>query len=157
MWCVSDSTLTVNEGCSVLIKSPIWATLLSNVMLSNMLPLQDPCEVWRGWGVVGRSMSCIGVRGPSAVLLWEGVLALILCCCCWTVAPEGPNDGSSGPLGWLLSDKGPFHHSLEFTETVERHRQGFTTRYKIYRWDVQCHVSVCGSLSCLFLSPLKAS
>ncbi|XP_062338098.1 BMP/retinoic acid-inducible neural-specific protein 3-like isoform X1 [Osmerus eperlanus] len=78
-------------------------------------------------------MSCIGVRGPSAVLLWEGVLALILCCCCWTVASEGPNDGSSGPLGWLLSDKGPFHHSLEFTETVERHRQGFTTRYKIYR------------------------
>uniref|UniRef100_A0A3Q3XH59 MACPF domain-containing protein n=1 Tax=Mola mola TaxID=94237 RepID=A0A3Q3XH59_MOLML len=45
-------------------------------------------------------------------------------------------DSISGRLsasGWLLSDKGPFHQSLEFTEAAERYQQGFRTRYKIYR------------------------
>uniref|UniRef100_A0A8C6TDF2 Bone morphogenetic protein/retinoic acid inducible neural-specific 3a, tandem duplicate 1 n=1 Tax=Neogobius melanostomus TaxID=47308 RepID=A0A8C6TDF2_9GOBI len=41
--------------------------------------------------------------------------------------------GANGPLGWLLSDKGPFHHSQEFTDFTERYQQGFTTKYKIYR------------------------
>ncbi|XP_069087661.1 BMP/retinoic acid-inducible neural-specific protein 2 [Pleurodeles waltl] len=36
-------------------------------------------------------------------------------------------------LDWLLTDRGPFHRSQEYTDFVERHRQGFTTRYKIYR------------------------
>lgn len=40
---------------------------------------------------------------------------------------------AAGPLGWLLSDKGPFHHSQEFVDFTERHQQGFTTKYKIYR------------------------
>uniref|UniRef100_A0A8C6V0R1 Bone morphogenetic protein/retinoic acid inducible neural-specific 3a, tandem duplicate 2 n=1 Tax=Neogobius melanostomus TaxID=47308 RepID=A0A8C6V0R1_9GOBI len=38
-----------------------------------------------------------------------------------------------GPLDWLLSDKGPFHHSPEYIDFVEKNRQGFSTRYKIYR------------------------
>ncbi|KAJ8279102.1 hypothetical protein COCON_G00061680 [Conger conger] len=38
-----------------------------------------------------------------------------------------------GPLDWLLSDKGPFHHCQEYTDFVERNRLGFSTRYKIYR------------------------
>ncbi|XP_068195993.1 BMP/retinoic acid-inducible neural-specific protein 3-like [Antennarius striatus] len=84
-------------------------------------------------------MGCQGI----APKLWEGAaLGLWLCCCCcWTsgaaaggAAPAaGPDDGAPGPLGWLLSDKGPFHQSLEFTEAAERHQQGFSTRYKIYR------------------------
>uniref|UniRef100_A0A672YVQ1 BMP/retinoic acid-inducible neural-specific protein 3-like n=1 Tax=Sphaeramia orbicularis TaxID=375764 RepID=A0A672YVQ1_9TELE len=41
--------------------------------------------------------------------------------------------GSTGPLGWLLSDKGPFHHSQEFVDFTERYQQGFSTKYKIYR------------------------
>uniref|UniRef100_A0A7N8WSH8 Bone morphogenetic protein/retinoic acid inducible neural-specific 3b n=1 Tax=Mastacembelus armatus TaxID=205130 RepID=A0A7N8WSH8_9TELE len=45
----------------------------------------------------------------------------------------GQGDGGPGSLVWLLSDKGPFHQSLEFTEAAERHQQGFSTRYKIYR------------------------
>uniref|UniRef100_A0A3B4Z6W1 BMP/retinoic acid-inducible neural-specific protein 3-like n=1 Tax=Stegastes partitus TaxID=144197 RepID=A0A3B4Z6W1_9TELE len=44
-----------------------------------------------------------------------------------------PSDGAPGSLGWLLSDKGPFQQSLEFTEAAERYQQGFSTRYKIYR------------------------
>ncbi|KAK5900843.1 BMP/retinoic acid-inducible neural-specific protein 1 [Gymnodraco acuticeps] len=34
---------------------------------------------------------------------------------------------------WLISDRGPFHHSRSYLSFVERFRQGFTTRYKIYR------------------------
>uniref|UniRef100_A0A3B3TQA2 MACPF domain-containing protein n=2 Tax=Poecilia TaxID=8080 RepID=A0A3B3TQA2_9TELE len=41
--------------------------------------------------------------------------------------------GSNGPLGWLLSEKGPFHNSQEFVDFTERYQQGFTTKYKIYR------------------------
>ncbi|MGH0168017.1 UNVERIFIED_CONTAM: hypothetical protein FKN15_053811 [Acipenser sinensis] len=41
---------------------------------------------------------------------------------------------TSRPMDWLLSDKGPFYRSQEYTEFIERHQQGFTTRYKIYRW-----------------------
>ncbi|KAF7651202.1 hypothetical protein LDENG_00114320 [Lucifuga dentata] len=78
--------------------------------------------------------------GDRLSLLWEGA-ALSLWLCCWTAcrsaagaaAAVGSSDGSPGSLGWLLSDKGPFHHSLEFTEAAERYQQGFNTRYKIYR------------------------
>lgn len=41
---------------------------------------------------------------------------------------------SSGQLDWLLSDKGPFHRCPEYTEFKERFQQGFSTRYKIYRF-----------------------
>ncbi|KAL0966795.1 hypothetical protein UPYG_G00300230 [Umbra pygmaea] len=78
-------------------------------------------------------MSCLGIglRRVHVLLLWE-----VLYCCSWAVAAAaGPSDGSNvgKPMDWLLSDKGPFHHSVEFTESVERHQQGYTTRYKIYR------------------------
>ncbi|KAJ8011218.1 hypothetical protein DPEC_G00055880 [Dallia pectoralis] len=84
-------------------------------------------------------MSCqvFGLRWvPAGLLVWE-VLSL---CFCWSwaglaAAAAGSTDGRAAvkPMDWLLSDKGPFHHSVEFTESVERHRQGYTTRYKIYR------------------------
>ncbi|XP_010893408.2 BMP/retinoic acid-inducible neural-specific protein 3 isoform X2 [Esox lucius] len=83
-------------------------------------------------------MSCqdIGLRWVPGLLLWE---ALSLCLC-WSwagvaTATADSTDGSTAakPMDWLLSDKGPFHHSLEFTESVDKHRQGYTTRYKIYR------------------------
>ncbi|XP_029930400.1 BMP/retinoic acid-inducible neural-specific protein 3-like [Myripristis murdjan] len=86
-------------------------------------------------------MSCQGISLRRLSLLWEGAaLSLWLCCCClWTgadagaAAAAGPSDAASGSLDWLLSDKGPFHQSLEFTEAAERYQQGFSTRYKIYR------------------------
>ncbi|XP_048833467.1 BMP/retinoic acid-inducible neural-specific protein 3-like [Brienomyrus brachyistius] len=63
--------------------------------------------------------------------LW-GLLSLSLHC--WVAAAaSGPEQQPRGPLDWLLSDKGPFHHSQEYTDFVERSRQGFSTRYKIYR------------------------
>ncbi|XP_077581193.1 BMP/retinoic acid-inducible neural-specific protein 3-like [Stigmatopora nigra] len=74
-------------------------------------------------------------------LRWTSAL-LGLWLCCWTSRAAGdatagnarPAGGSlGGSLAWLLSDKGPFHQSLEFTEAAERHQQGFSTRYKIYR------------------------
>uniref|UniRef100_A0A3Q2PLI8 Uncharacterized protein n=1 Tax=Fundulus heteroclitus TaxID=8078 RepID=A0A3Q2PLI8_FUNHE len=71
--------------------------------------------------------------------LW-GIISLSLHC--WvclrsfataTAAPASlPNDKPGGPLDWLLSDKGPFHHSPEYIDFVEKNRQGFSTRYKIY-------------------------
>ncbi|KAM9832025.1 BMP/retinoic acid-inducible neural-specific protein 3-like [Neosynchiropus ocellatus] len=49
-------------------------------------------------------------------------------------ATQSPSDERArGPLDWLLSDKGPFHHSQEYLDFVEKNRQGFSTRYKIYR------------------------
>ncbi|XP_043913973.1 BMP/retinoic acid-inducible neural-specific protein 1 [Protopterus annectens] len=39
----------------------------------------------------------------------------------------------SKQFDWLISDRGPFHNSRGYLSFVERHRQGFTTRYKIYR------------------------
>ncbi|TKS75142.1 BMP/retinoic acid-inducible neural-specific protein 3 DBCCR1-like protein 1 [Collichthys lucidus] len=59
----------------------------------------------------------------------------------WAADPAGAGfGGSTGPLGWLLSDKGPFHHSQEFVDFTERYQQGFTTKYKIYSRD--CTVRV---------------
>ncbi|CAG12408.1 unnamed protein product [Tetraodon nigroviridis] len=34
---------------------------------------------------------------------------------------------------WLISDRGPFHHSRSYLSFVDIFHQGFTTRYKIYR------------------------
>ncbi|KAG5276062.1 hypothetical protein AALO_G00127470 [Alosa alosa] len=63
--------------------------------------------------------------------LWEFVTVSLHC---WAVAMASlSEERPGGPLDWLLSDKGPFHHSQEYTEFVERNRQGFSTRYKIYR------------------------
>ncbi|XP_024130223.1 BMP/retinoic acid-inducible neural-specific protein 3 [Oryzias melastigma] len=86
-------------------------------------------------------MSCQRISHRRLFLSWEGLaLSLWLCCCGWTcgvtpagAAAAGPGDGAPRALEWLLSDKGPFHQSLEFTEALERYQQGFTTRYKIYR------------------------
>lgn len=64
---------------------------------------------------------------------WE-LLLLTFSLHCWlTSSASLAEEGPAGPLDWLLSDKGPFHHSQEYTEFVERNRQGFSTRYKIYR------------------------
>ncbi|KAM6048217.1 BMP/retinoic acid-inducible neural-specific protein 1 [Chlamydotis macqueenii] len=47
--------------------------------------------------------------------------------------PAATNQHVSKEFDWLISDRGPFHHSRSYLSFVERHRQGFTTRYKIYR------------------------
>ncbi|XP_026230777.1 BMP/retinoic acid-inducible neural-specific protein 3-like [Anabas testudineus] len=87
-------------------------------------------------------MSCQRISHKRLSLLWEGAALSLWLCCCWTstsaaataaAAAAGQGDGAPDSLGWLLSDKGPFHQSLEFTEAAERYQQGFSTRYKIYR------------------------
>ncbi|XP_054645921.1 BMP/retinoic acid-inducible neural-specific protein 3a.2 isoform X3 [Dunckerocampus dactyliophorus] len=70
--------------------------------------------------------------------LWPIFTLSLLCWECLrpveTVAAATlPNDKPRGPLDWLLSDKGPFHHSPEYIDFAEKNRQGFSTRYKIYR------------------------
>lgn len=50
---------------------------------------------------------------------------------------------SGGQLDWLLSEKGPFQRCPEYTEFRERFQQGFSTRYKIYRWDRSAHRCLC--------------
>ncbi|KAM8953650.1 BMP/retinoic acid-inducible neural-specific protein 1 [Pelodytes ibericus] len=44
-----------------------------------------------------------------------------------------PQQHVSKEFDWLISDRGPFHHSRYYLSFVERHRQGYSTRYKIYR------------------------
>uniref|UniRef100_A0A1A8LBI0 Family with sequence similarity 5, member C n=1 Tax=Nothobranchius pienaari TaxID=704102 RepID=A0A1A8LBI0_9TELE len=81
-------------------------------------------------------MSCQRTSHRRLSLLWEGVALSLWLCCGWSSGAAGPGGGGGGGPGaleWLLSDKGPFHRSLEFQEALERYQQGFGTRYKIYR------------------------
>lgn len=69
---------------------------------------------------------------------WPAFSLGLLCWLCLRSAGAAatatlPDDKPGGPLDWLLSDKGPFHHSPEYVDFVEKNRQGFSTRYKIYR------------------------
>ncbi|KAH1166127.1 hypothetical protein KIL84_015299, partial [Mauremys mutica] len=74
---------------------------------------------------------------------WALALLVLSLCCRGLVAvtAAGPvpdqHAASSSPgqvpLDWLLTDRGPFHRAQEYTDFAERYRQGFTTRYRIYR------------------------
>lgn len=81
---------------------------------------------------------CISIRLTALMFLWKWVTLSLLQS--WVSVGAGAADpvpaafgGFTGPLGWLLSDKGPFHRSQEFVDFTERYQQGFTTKYKIYR------------------------
>ncbi|KAM6066657.1 BMP/retinoic acid-inducible neural-specific protein 2 [Chlamydotis macqueenii] len=91
--------------------------------------------------------------GPSPMLPWPLALLALSACCRWGVAggaggtapqqhaaPATPSSSSSSssssgraPLDWLLTDRGPFYRAQEYVDFMERYRQGFTTRYRIYR------------------------
>ncbi|NXS36373.1 BRNP2 protein, partial [Pomatostomus ruficeps] len=91
--------------------------------------------------------------GPPPMPPWPLALLALSACCRWAVAggaasavPQGhaapatPSSSSSSsspsvraPLDWLLTDRGPFYRAQEYVDFMERYRQGFTTRYRIYR------------------------
>lgn len=91
--------------------------------------------------------------GPSPMLPWPLALLALSTFCRWGLAsgaggtvaqqhaaPATPSSSSSSsfssgraPLDWLLTDRGPFYRAQEYVDFVERYRQGFTTRYRIYR------------------------
>ncbi|NWI23977.1 BRNP2 protein, partial [Sula dactylatra] len=92
--------------------------------------------------------------GPPPMLPWPLALLALSACCRWGVASEAggtvpqqhaaastPSSSSSSsssssgraPLDWLLTDRGPFYRAQEYVDFMERYRQGFTTRYRIYR------------------------
>ncbi|NXW54420.1 BRNP2 protein, partial [Eurystomus gularis] len=89
--------------------------------------------------------------GPPPMLPWPLALLALSVCCQWGVAsgaggtvpqqhaapatPSSSSSSSSGraPLDWLLTDRGPFYRAQEYVDFMERYRQGFTTRYRIYR------------------------
>lgn len=72
------------------------------------------------------------VAAPWATLLVLGLPGWVLAVSA-TAAAVVPEQHGQPPLDWLLTDRGPFHHAQEYTDFVERYRQGFTTRYRIYR------------------------
>ncbi|XP_043340556.1 BMP/retinoic acid-inducible neural-specific protein 2 [Cervus canadensis] len=84
-----------------------------------------------------------GLR-PVAAAPWAALLALGLpgwvlavSATAAAVVPEHhASTAGQPPLDWLLTDRGPFHRAQEYTDFVERYRQGFTTRYRIYRHKV---------------------
>lgn len=76
------------------------------------------------------SCQCIAVRLAYLMCPWEYI---VLSLHCWVLASAAGSRDAAGTFGWLLADKGPFHHSQEFVEFVERYQQGFSTKYKIYR------------------------
>ncbi|NWI63166.1 BRNP2 protein, partial [Todus mexicanus] len=91
--------------------------------------------------------------GPPLMLPWPLALLALSACCRWGLAsgvggtvpqqhaaPSAPSSSSSAssssgraPLDWLLTDRGPFYRAQEYVDFMERYRQGFTTRYRIYR------------------------
>ncbi|XP_026876854.2 BMP/retinoic acid-inducible neural-specific protein 3 isoform X1 [Electrophorus electricus] len=73
----------------------------------------------------------VGLRPLYLMSLWLGMVLYLRCC--WILLAVIACANASEPLGWLLSDKGPFHRAQEFTEFTERYQHGFTTKYKIYR------------------------
>ncbi|GAA6078133.1 BMP/retinoic acid-inducible neural-specific protein 3 [Tachysurus ichikawai] len=70
------------------------------------------------------SCRCVAFRLACLMCPWECILLSLHC---WVVASATGSRDAAGPFGWLLSDKGPFHQTQEFTEFVERYQQGFTT------------------------------
>ncbi|XP_044882750.1 BMP/retinoic acid-inducible neural-specific protein 2 isoform X1 [Mauremys mutica] len=82
-------------------------------------------------------------EGLRLMVPWALALLVLSLCCRGLVAvtAAGPvpdqHAASSSPgqvpLDWLLTDRGPFHRAQEYTDFAERYRQGFTTRYRIYR------------------------
>ncbi|KAG9351062.1 hypothetical protein JZ751_024952 [Albula glossodonta] len=76
------------------------------------------------------SCRCTAFRLACLMFLWEWITLSLHC---WVLAAASSSSNAAGPFSWLLSDKGPYHRSQEFTEFVERYQQGFTTKYKIYR------------------------
>ncbi|XP_036200701.1 BMP/retinoic acid-inducible neural-specific protein 2 [Myotis myotis] len=73
---------------------------------------------------------------PWATLLVLGLPGWVLAVSATAAAVVPEQHASSAgqpPLDWLLTDRGPFHRAQEYTDFVERYRQGFTTRYRIYR------------------------
>jgi len=127
--------------CSILSTMPQFLSLFPSPFQ------QDSSGVQGEWGVTGAggsSMSgpCILIRLTAFMFLWNWLTLSLLQS--WLSVGASAADssgagfsGSSGPLGWLLSEKGPFHNSQEFVDFTERYQQGFTTKYKIYRWE-QC-------------------
>lgn len=84
----------------------------------------------------GAQFRGLWLAAPWATLLALGLPGWVLAVSATAaaVAPE-QHVSSAGrpPLDWLLMDRGPFHRAQEYADFVERYRQGFTTRYRIYR------------------------
>ncbi|KAM6218298.1 BMP/retinoic acid-inducible neural-specific protein 2 [Rhynchocyon petersi] len=73
---------------------------------------------------------------PWAILLALGLPGWVLAASATAAAVLPEQHASSAgqtPLDWLLTDRGPFHRAQEYADFMERYRQGFTTRYRIYR------------------------
>lgn len=103
-----------------------WLWLLLNIpptstITTTLIPPSLPPSLMALWGVISLSLHCWVCLRSAVIVAAAGTASL-------------PNDKPGGPLDWLLSDKGPFHHSPEYIDFVEKNRQGFSTRYKIYRW-----------------------
>ncbi|KAJ3600176.1 hypothetical protein NHX12_034126, partial [Muraenolepis orangiensis] len=94
-----------------------------------------------------RCFSCTRLLRSWVVL---ALMALVVAVLAAAAAAESSStsaaglSGSGGPLSWLLSDKGPFHHAQEFVDFTERYQQGFTTKYKIYRGGMKLEDRVSG-------------
>ncbi|NXC41092.1 BRNP2 protein, partial [Penelope pileata] len=86
--------------------------------------------------------------GAPPMLPWPLALLALSACCgaggaateqhvAGPAAPSSPSSSSSSagraPLDWLLTDRGPFYRAQDYVDFMERYRQGFTTRYRIYR------------------------
>lgn len=91
--------------------------------ITTLIPPSLPPSLMALWGLVSLSLHC-----------WVCLRSTVIAAAAAAATTSLPNEKPGGPLDWLLSDKGPFHHSPEYIDFVEKNRQGFSTRYKIYRY-----------------------
>lgn len=127
----------------------------------TLIHLTSPVSFFLVLGLAGLAEECWSqASGGRMASCWQSALVvrwfLLMLVWCW--APLGalssllasaerlepfsfsslPGKASVAQLDWLLSDKGPFHRCPEYTEFKERFQQGFSTRYKIYRYGLPC-------------------
>ncbi|XP_043555954.1 BMP/retinoic acid-inducible neural-specific protein 3-like [Chiloscyllium plagiosum] len=69
----------------------------------------------------------------SLLFLWDRLALTLHCWALLVLSCHHQHQHATSPLDWLLSDKGPFHRARDYSNFLDRYRQGFTTRYKIYR------------------------
>ncbi|GCB66165.1 hypothetical protein scyTo_0000557 [Scyliorhinus torazame] len=69
----------------------------------------------------------------SLLFRWDRLALTLHCWALLVLSCHHQHQHATSPLDWLLSDKGPFHRARDYSNFLDRYRQGFTTRYKIYR------------------------
>lgn len=132
------------SGCRV------WTDWFSDVVMCFLRPA-GLHRMEREWAECGRvwSMNWRLIEVTYFLFIWNHITVQSS-----RREPSANEQHVTKQFDWLISDRGPFHHSKGYLSFMERFRQGFTTRYKIYRWVINTMLvcTVYGLCSWLYMS-----